>query len=85
MKIAAIKEFRDKATVMFKSNEPILIMRRGKAAGFFLPFEGDSLPLDIKKELQQSLAQDIRASLSKKGLNEEVILADFEKSRNHRR
>ena len=32
MKITSIREFRDKATEMFRSQDPILILRRGEVA-----------------------------------------------------
>jgi len=85
MKISTVKEFRDKATYMFRSNEPVLITRRGKMAGFFLPFIGDSIPLEFKKDLQLALAETIKNNLQTKGLNEEDILEDFEKHRKNNR
>jgi hypothetical protein len=35
----------------FKQDEPIIVTRHGKIVGFFLPAAGETLPLEIKKEL----------------------------------
>lgn len=85
MKITNIKEFRDQATRLLRSKEPILITRRGKIAGFFLPTEGEDLPFDLRREMQTVLVEAIRRSLQERGLIEEDILADFEASRKARR
>ena len=81
LKISTVKEFRDKATQMFKSEEPVMITRRGKIAGFFLPYDNENLPFDMKKQLQQFLAHALKESLDKQNITEEDILADFEASR----
>lgn len=85
MKIATVKEFRDKATIMFKSMEPVLIMRRGRVTGFYLPIQGEALPIELRRDLQIAIAEIIKKSLEEKGLSEEDILEDFEKFRNSRR
>jgi hypothetical protein len=85
MRIATVKDFRDNTTKMFRSTEPVLITRKGKVAGFFIPFEGEMLPLELKKELQLAIAEMIKKNLQAEGLSEEDILEDFEKTRNSRR
>jgi hypothetical protein len=37
MRISTIREFRDKATGLFRSKDPVLVSRRGKLAGVFFP------------------------------------------------
>jgi len=82
MRIATVKEFRDKASTMFRSHEPLLITRRGKVAGLYLPLdEVDQFPFDLRKDLQQALASSVRQGLEERGLNEEEILEDFERFR----
>ena len=81
IKITTIKEFRDKATLMFKSSEPVLITRRGKAAGIYFPLQGDSIPFDLRMDLQKIIANSVKQGLEGKGISEEEILEDFESSR----
>ena len=86
MKLASVKEFRDRATTLLHSSEPVLITRRGKAAGLYVPLdEIDSLPLELRKELQMANAESVRHSLKQRGYSEEDILEDFENFRQRRK
>ena len=38
MKVVTVRQFRDRATEMLRSDEVILITRGGLPAGFFLPW-----------------------------------------------
>lgn len=81
MKISTVKEFRDKATQMLRGDEAVMITRRGKLAGFFIPTDEKNLPWDLKQQLQLLLAETVQKSLKAQDLTEEDILADFEASR----
>lgn len=85
MKTATIRQFRDHATSLLKQEEPIIVTRHGKIVGFFLPAGGENLPLEIKKELFATLTDEIRSTMKERGLAEDAILADFEKTRKTRR
>ena len=85
MKTATVRQFRDRATSFLKQEEPIIVTRRGKIVGFFLPTSGEALPLEIKKDLFSTLTGEIRASMKSHHLTEDAILADFEKTRKARR
>jgi hypothetical protein len=85
MRTATVREFRDQATTLFRETEPILVTRRGKIAGFYLPATGTSLPLEIKKDLFTVLARAIQRRMKTRGVTEEAILADFEQTRKARR
>lgn len=85
MKTATVREFRDHATTFLKAEEPVLVTRRGKIVGFFVPAAGAALPLEIKKELFYALSGEIRTFMKARRLTEEGILADFEAARKSRR
>ena len=86
MKVATVREFRDKATSYFKEEEPILVTRHGKVTGLYLPIEHpESFPIELRKELLIRLGESISRSLSKKGVSEEKLLADFETFKKARR
>ena len=85
MRTATVREFRDQATKLFKETEPILVTRRGRIVGFYLPATGTSLPLEIKKGLFHVLTGAIRQMMKTRGVSEEAVLADFEKARTARR
>jgi len=85
MRTATVREFRDQATKFLKETEPILVTRRGRVTGFYLPATGTSLPLEIKKDLFYALTRAIRRRMKGRGATEESILADFEQTRKARR
>jgi len=86
MKVATVREFRDKATSYFRGEEPVLVTRHGKVMGLYLPLEHpQSFPIELRKELLMRLGESISRSLSKKGVSEEKLLAGFETFKKVRR
>jgi hypothetical protein len=85
MRTATVREFRDNATKLLRLDDPLIVTRHGKIVGFFLPASDETLPLEIKKDLFVALTDEIRAAMKKRGLTEDTILDDFEKTRKARR
>ena len=85
MKTSTIREFRDRATAMLRSDDPILLTRRGRVAGVFLPWREATLPLDLKRELFSMLTSEIALHLKKKRVSEKDVLQDFASWRKGRR
>ncbi len=85
MRTATVREFRDRATTLLRQAEPILVTRRGRILGFFLPAAGTTLPLEIKSDLFDALTREIRGMMKARGMTEGAILGDFEKARKARR
>jgi len=85
MRIVGIKEFRDDATKLLKERAPVLIMRRSKVAGVYVPLDDGDLSLELRRDMQLALAHKIRAALEAKGFTEQDILDDFEATRKTRR
>ena len=81
MKVVTVREFRDRATEMLRSDEVILITRGGLPAGFFLPWEARELPADARREVFLRLSEQIGAQLKAQGGSEEEVLRDFAASR----
>ena len=82
---ATVRDFRDRATQMLKQHEPVMITRHGKVVGFFMPAMGQTLPLEIKRDLFYALTDSLRMAIKKRGLTEEGLLADFKSTRAARR
>ena len=78
MRITTVREFRDRASGFLKSKEPILITRRGRMAGIFLPSTEGTLPIEVKRELFAPLAAEIARQIKKSGAAEKQILSEFE-------
>lgn len=86
MKIATVREFRDKATSYFKEEEPVLVTRHGKVTGLYLPIEHpESFPIELRKDLLVRFGESISRSLIQKGISEEKLLADFNTYKKARR
>lgn len=66
---------------MFRSKEPIVVLRRGQIAGLFFPYPAQTLPVEFKRELFVALTDRISQRLHQAGLTEEEILEDFERFR----
>ena len=79
MKISTVREFRDRATGLLRSKDPVLVTRRGKLAGIFFPSPDASLPLELKRELFGMLSRAIAVQIRRHGLREDEVLADFER------
>ena len=75
MKVATVREFRDKATSYFKEDEPVLVTRHGRVTGLYLPIEHpESFPLELRKDMLVRIGEFIGRSLAKKGITEENSL-----------
>jgi len=85
MRISTVREFRDRATTLLRSEDPILVTRRGRVAGVFLPWREATLPVDLKRELFSMLTTEIAAQLKKKRATEKDILQDFARWQKARR
>jgi formylmethanofuran dehydrogenase subunit E len=85
MRISTVPEFRDKATGLLRSREPILITRRGRMAGVFFRSPEGALRVDLKRELFEKLSAEIGRRLTASGVSEKEVQSDFESWRKARR
>ena len=85
MKIATVREFRDKATGLLRSKSPVLVTRRGKLAGVFFPSPETTLPIEFKKEFFSMLSAELGRELKQRGETEEGMIDEFESWRKDRR
>ncbi len=85
MRISTVREFRDKATGLLRSRDPILVTRRGQLAGVFFPRPETTLPIEFKRELFASLSAEVTRQIKRRGLTEKDVLEDFTSWRKKRR
>lgn len=85
MKVISVREFRDRASEMFRSKDVILVTRDGLPAGFFLPWTAPELPVELRREVFLRLSDQIRAGLNEAGVSEDDVLQDFRQTRQRRR
>lgn len=69
-----------------EEEEPVLITRKGKISGLYLPLEHpDQIPEDLRRDLISAVGRHIAGALEAKGVQEEEILEDFDEFRRRRR
>lgn len=85
MRISTVREFRDKATGFLRSKTPVLVTRRGRLAGIFFPHPEATLPIELKRELYDTLSNNVAQQLKRRNVSEDEVLEDFEASRKKRR
>ncbi len=51
VKVVTVREFRDRASEIFRSEDVILVTRDGKPTGFYIPWDKPDLPVELKREL----------------------------------
>ncbi|HLH13496.1 MAG TPA: hypothetical protein VKV16_01805 [Solirubrobacteraceae bacterium] len=81
MKVVTVRDFRDHATEMFRSDDVILVTREGTPAGFFLPWDTPELPVEVRREVFLRLSEQVGEQLADEGISEAEVLDDFAASR----
>lgn len=54
MKVVTVRDFRDRASEMFHSDDVILVTRDGAPAGFYLPWNTPALPVEVRREVSSA-------------------------------
>ncbi len=84
MKVVTVRDFRDRASEMFRSEDVILVTRDGAPAGFYLPWDTPELPVEVRREVFLRLSEQIGAQLHSEAASEQEVLDDFAASRRRR-
>ena len=84
MKVVSVRDFRDRASEMFRSEDVILVTRDGAPAGFYLPWDTPELPIEVRREVFLRLSEQIGTTLDAQGASEQEVLDEFAASRRRR-
>jgi hypothetical protein len=84
MKVVTVRDFRDRASEMFRSDDVILVTREGRPAGFYLPWDAPDLPKDVRREVFLRLTEQIAEQREAQGVTEGEVLSDFATERRRR-
>jgi hypothetical protein len=85
VKVVTVRDFRDRATDMLRSQDLLLVTRDGIPAGFFVPWADPDIPDEVRRAVFLRLAERVRADRKTKGVTEKEVLRDFAASRRARR
>jgi hypothetical protein len=82
MRVAGIREIRSKTAELLGGNEAVLVTRRGKISGIYLPLEdADRIPQGLRRDLGQMISVHLAKQLAAGGRTEEEIQRDFDARR----
>ena len=84
MKVVTVRDFRDRASEMFRSEDVILVTRDGAPAGFYLPWDTPEVPVEVRREVFLRLSEQIGTQLAEHDSSEQEVLDDFAASRRRR-
>jgi hypothetical protein len=78
MRVAGISEIRSKTAELLGGNEPVLVTRRGKICGLYLPLgDADRISQGLRRELGHMLSAHLANRLAANGRTEKEIQQDF--------
>jgi hypothetical protein len=81
MRITTALEFRQRAPALLRSKVPILVTRRGRLAGVFLPLPESTPPIAWQRVLYAALSSDLARQLKRRRISEDEVLGDFSRAR----
>ena len=86
MRVAGVRDFRNRAPELMNANEIVFVTRHGKLTAVLVPLtEPQDLPVELRRELLERLGEAVALTLKHHGVSEEEILRDFEIWRKKRR
>lgn len=86
MKMAGIREVREKSAAYLGGSEPFFVTKHGKISGVYIPLESpDRLPDDWRREIGKILSYHFAKLLESKGISDRDIREDFRAFRGRRR
>jgi hypothetical protein len=86
MRTAGLREIRSNMTELLGDKEPVLVTRRGRIVGLYLPLgDADGIPQGLRRELGRMLSAHLESQLTSGGRTEKEIRQDFGAFRQRRR
>lgn len=85
MEFVTVRDFKTNATKLIRQNNVVMIFRKGKPAGVFVPWDDIKAEDEVRRAAIKALAAKIAAEMAEKGITEEEVLADFASFRKNRR
>lgn len=86
MKMTTICDFHARPALVFDSAEPVLVTKRGKVSGVYVPLDKlHRLPDDIKRNLSGVVGKHIAQSLRRSGVTSKQVAEDFRAYRKRHR
>lgn len=86
MQVTGVREFRSHATQILGGKDLVFVTKHGKVTSLVVPM-GDpaSLPVELRRELLETMGRSISAHLKEQGVSEPKMLKDFKAWKKERR
>ena len=79
VRVAGIREFRNRAPEFVKSKDIVFITRHGKLVSILVPLnDPEELPVELRRELLERFGEAISRHLDERGVSEKQVIRDFE-------
>lgn len=86
MKVAGVREFRNRAPEMLKSRDIVFVTRHGKLSGVLVPLGSpEDLPVELRQDLLERLGKAISLHLEERGVSEKDVHRGFTTWKSKRR
>lgn len=85
LEFISVRDFKAQATRIIREGRDVLIMRGGKPAGFFVPWDELKADSSFRRAALEVLMARLEQERTEKGVTEEEVMADFESFRKDRR
>lgn len=78
MRVSGVRDFRNHAPRLLAGEEVVFVTRHGKLAGIVVPVKKPrALPLELRKDLLETLGRAVSVHLRNIGVSEKRVLRDF--------
>lgn len=85
MQFVTVRDFKAKATRLMRQSDVVMVFRKGKPAGVFIPWEDIGAEDEVRRAALKALAAKLAGERAEKGITEEEVLEDFAAFRKDRR
>jgi hypothetical protein len=86
VRVTGENEFHAKPALVFGSGEPVLVTKRGKVSGVYVPLDKvHQLPDEIRRKLAGAVGRHIAKAVKRRGVSSRQVKEDFRAYRRRRR
>lgn len=86
MRVTGVHEFHANPALVFGRGEPVLVTKRGKVSGVYVPLDKvHQLPDEIRRKLAGAVGKSIAKTVRRRGITSRQIKEDFRAYRRRRR
>ncbi|NPV81645.1 MAG: hypothetical protein HPY52_15515 [Firmicutes bacterium] len=84
MEFISVRDFKAQVTRLIREKRNVLVLKNGRPAGYFLPWDETMNDNHFRKAALETLMRAMQEERTRKGITEEEVLVDFEAFRKNR-